>query len=53
MAEHHDLEFLELARAQPQCRHRERTRNSKYSNDTTKMQPPPPESEDANPTAAS
>jgi hypothetical protein len=40
VSKHHDLQLLELARAQPQRRNRKRSRNNRYSNDTTKKRPP-------------
>ena len=53
VAEHHDLELLELARVQTQRRHGKRTTEQQVQqNDATKNQPPLPRSDDADSRAA-
>ena len=52
VSKHHDLEFLELTRAQPQCRNRQHTPKQQIQQRHDQPAASPPESEEANSTIA-
>jgi hypothetical protein len=53
VSEHHDLELLELARAQPQRRHGKHTPKQQIQQRCDQTQPPSRESSEADSTSAS